>query len=209
MIINQQRFNYRECILEKLAQDGYSVELVNLTEDELLEAKDIKEEMKLNKNENNATDSENVANADEISEDELKLLESKKALTSEQRFQLRKAKIKRNYGIDVTTDLVGLDKDGFYNKLRLFYYLTVGREHLSKRDQNKLKEMTEANNNQIFKPDFNRNQLGLKVAMLDRLNVKQFFESGATFTKESLQPWLESVLPLKQQIKVGLGVTIR
>jgi hypothetical protein len=82
--------------------------------------------------------------------------------------------LSRRYEIDVTPDLVSRDDDGWYPQLRMYYYLTLGRKFLTKRDAKRAKAMLEAGENSIWKPDFNKGQLLPGVLLLENLNLLQF-----------------------------------
>jgi hypothetical protein len=82
--------------------------------------------------------------------------------------------LSRRYEIDVTPDLVEKDDDGWYPQLRMHYYLTLGRNHLSTRDAKRAKAQLEAGENSIWKPDFNKGQLLPAVLLLENLNLLQF-----------------------------------
>ncbi len=112
-----------------------------------------------------------IADSPTISETELKKLQDKRAKTPNERHQQRKAELFRRYEIDVTPELVEKDDDGWYPQLRMHYYLTLGRNHLSTRDAKWAKAQLEAGENSIWKPDFNKGQLLPAVLLLEELNL--------------------------------------
>ncbi len=86
-------------------------------------------------------------------------LQDKPAKTKTERHQQRKAELSRRYEVEVTPDLVEKDDDGWYPQLRMHYYLTLGREFLTNRDTKRAKAQLEAEENSIWKPDFNKGQM--------------------------------------------------
>jgi hypothetical protein len=115
-----------------------------------------------------------IANSVELSGAELKKLQDKRARTKTERHQQRKAELSRRYEVDVTPELVEKDDDGWYPQLRMHYYLTLGRNHLSTRDAKRAASQLEAGENSIWKPDFNKGQLLPAVLLLENLNLLQF-----------------------------------
>jgi hypothetical protein len=70
--------------------------------------------------------------------------------------------------------LVEKDDQGWYPQLRMYYYLTLGREFLTNRDSKRAKSLCDAGENSVWKPDFNKGQLMSTVMLLESLNLLQF-----------------------------------
>ena len=104
----------------------------------------------------------------------MKKLQDKRAKTKTERHQQRKAELSRRYEIDVTPDLVEKDDDGWYPQLRMHYYLTLGREFLTKHDAKRAATQLELRENSICQPDFNKGQLLPAVLLLENLQLLQF-----------------------------------
>jgi hypothetical protein len=122
-----------------------------------------------------------VANAEDISESQLKKLQDKKAKTKIERYQERKALLRERYGVEVTSFLVCKDDEGWYPQLRLHYFLTIGREQLPQRDAATAKVQIEVGENAIWKPDFNLALLLATVLMLEDMNIRYFLTPGVMF----------------------------
>ena len=56
-------------------------------------------------------------------------------------------------GVEVSPDLVRLDDDGGYQKLRLLYFLTVGEQYAPKHYAKKLQVLSDDGGGVAFKPD--------------------------------------------------------
>jgi hypothetical protein len=128
-VINAQMRCYREFVLQGLAEDGYRV----------IDAEDVKEEesqgvyesVKAASQELYGEECKAIANSETISDAEFKKLQDKKAKTKTERHQERKASLNERYGVDVTSELVWRDDEGWYPQLRLHYFLTWDGSNLS------------------------------------------------------------------------------
>lgn len=156
--------NYREIVLGMLAIEGHTiteVDCVNVdkTEQQLLgECKDVLY----------AVQTHEKVNAPDTDDREFERLNTARSLTRPERNQLEKAKLARRYLVAVCPQLVALDDDGLYSKLRLLFFATVGREHLPKRDKAILAKGAEHGQ---FAPDTNRALYGHRVALLEALGI--------------------------------------
>ncbi|WP_223270093.1 plasmid replication protein, CyRepA1 family [Nostoc sp. 'Peltigera membranacea cyanobiont' 213] len=171
-VINVEMRRYRESVLAGLVEDGYTVIDADDADDD--ESGAVIESVKAASVELYAAECKAIANSDELSGAELKKLQDKRAKTKTERHQQRKAELSRRYEIDVTPDLVEKDDDGWYPQLRMHYYLTLGREFLTKCDVKRAAAQLEAGENSIWKPDFNKGQLLPAVLLLESLNLLQF-----------------------------------
>ncbi|MBE9047809.1 bifunctional DNA primase/helicase, partial [Pleurocapsales cyanobacterium LEGE 10410] len=87
------------------------------------------------------------------------------------RRQLRKYELQQRYHLPITPELVSLDDEGWYQKLRIHYFLTVGRSYLADRDAKVARKLIEQGNGSLFLPDFNSSQLGAIVGTLEILGI--------------------------------------
>jgi hypothetical protein len=132
------------------------------------------------------------------------------AKTKTERHQERKALLNERYGVDVTPELVWKDDDAWYPQLRLHYFLTLGREHLAKRDISRAKSQIEVGENAVWKPDFNRGQLLPLILLLENLNIGHFLTPGVMFRGSDVELQQLKVLAVQHRhiIKNYLGVSI-
>jgi len=161
---------YRAAIEARLKDEGHNIiDTVSPSDDddlfERIEA--TSDEVKATKEGNYQNHCEAIATAPDIDDKEFLKLKDQRAKTKEERGQYRKAELKNRYGVEVDSDLVKKDDDGWYPLLRLHYYLGIGREHLPARDKASAQKMLDEGEGAIFKPDFNQKQLGAKIAVLD------------------------------------------
>lgn len=106
--------------------------------------------------------------------------------------------------------MVKLDDDGWYPKLKLHYYLTIGKVFLPERDRQVLNQMAESGHGKVFKPDVNARLRSSQIAALEKLEILQFLNPEREFTSDSLREWFEKIsqpIP-RSQIKTILGMSI-
>ncbi|WP_228008615.1 plasmid replication protein, CyRepA1 family [Microcystis aeruginosa] len=209
--INLEGKKYQDAVLKKLKKEGiYDISWASDQDDDAIEA--IKQEVKQAKNENYSEHKQAVLDAETITNAEFSALEEKekRAITEKERNQLKRAKIERIYGINLTDDLITKHDDGWLPQIRLHYFLTVGNDFLVDRDKKKLDDSLENGGGKIFKPDMNKTLLSAKIQLLKGLNIEQFFDTEKEFTGDSLNEWLERLKKpaFVSQIKSILGFTL-
>jgi hypothetical protein len=206
--INLEGKNYRELLIKKLENEGYNITPIALGDEESIET--LKDEIKSAKNENYSEHKKSVLNADSLSNSEYNSLKEKRELSEGERNQLKRARIERTYGIDLTDELITKDDNNWYPQIRLHYFLTIGNDFLANRDQKKLNDSIENGEGKIFKPDLNKSLISGKIQLLKLLNIEQFFGTEKEFTGDSLADWIEKFKNPRiiSQIKSILGFTL-
>ena len=206
--INLEAKNYRELLMKKLENEGYKITLIEPGDKESIEA--LKDEIKSASDENYSEHKEAVLSADTISNSEYNSLKEKRELSEKERNQLKRARIERTYGINLTDELITKDDDGWYPQIRLHYFLSVGNEFLADRDSKKLDDALENGGGKVFKPDINRSLLSAKIKLLNLLNVDQFFDPEREFTGDDLADWIDRLKnpTIISQIKSILGFSL-
>lgn len=204
---NQGFKDYKQNILNKLQDEGYEVIHLAANADPL-PATMLKNELSTAKDANYQTErNEKIAapNPDDL---ELKQLEKKTAKTKAERHIEAKGRLTRRYLTEnITNELILKDDSGWYPQLQLYYYLTIGREHLPNQDKVKLKALS-PEGYQPFTPDINKTALSVKIKALEAVNIFQFFGEDKTFTKDSLMEWHERLKGCSADVKNLLGVSI-
>ena len=204
-VVNQGMKNYRESIIEKLTAEGYEIIEVEV---EAIASDAIKEGIKATKDENYQAHNKAVAAAEDATEMELEQLDKKKAKTDTERLIERKGKLSKRYGVEVTSELVEKDDRGWYRKLMLYYYLTMGREFVEQRDRRSLQKQAQSGGGAIFQPDLNEKLISARVRALEIIDIQQFFNRDTYFTKSSLEAWFKRLLSFRYDLKIILNVTI-
>ena len=185
---------------------GY--EMIEITSD-LDSLKNTRQEIKENKEENYGKYCQKVPESPSPSDKRLDDLKQKKAKTESERLEQRKGELERRYGEEVTPNLVKLDDQGYYRKLRLEYYLTEGREYVKGRDIKAINSLTESSG-KLFKPDLIRVTMFDQVKALEALKVLQFLDPEKVFTNqdEEIAEYHQFLVNNRHEIKSILGVNI-
>lgn len=205
-IINTGKNNYRESVIEKLLDTGY--ELVEVSSEDTDVGKTVKNQIKATAIDNYQQYCQTVSKMATPTNAELERLNNKKAKTKEERYRERKGNLSNRYGVAVTPQLVEKDDNGWYPQLKLHYYLTIGKAYLAQRDRKSLTSIDKQGQGKAFKPDLNKKQLSAKVTALQLINISQFFDREAEFTKNSLTDWLELVIDYRFDIQAILGISV-
>ena len=204
-IVNHGKNNYRFRILTKLTEEGYELCLKQDDDKGIV----IKQQVKKNCQEDYRIYSKTVAETKTPSDKRLEELQSKRAKTYTERLEEKKGTLVKRYGVEVTPLLVEEDDRGLYPQLQLYYYLSIGKTKLVRRDKRTSNQLSEEGNGRVFAPDLNKRQLSLKIKALQIIEIEQFFNKDAEFTKKSLLGWLEDlIIPLRFDLKSVLGVSV-
>lgn len=209
-LINSTKINYRDSVISKLLNEGYELHSENNQDDNPPDLLEIKDQLNETRDENYIAHCKAVVKSITPSDKELDALADKRSKTQDERNQENKGNLLRKYGdrIEVTTELVARDDNGWYGKLQLQYYLTMGRKYAELRNKKRLADLREQSDNKAFKPDLNKKLDIAQIKALELIDLKQFFDSSKTFTKNSLENWLENVVRFRREIKTLLGVSI-
>ena len=205
--INAGKIKYRESILIKLREEGHNIinlssdpEKSKLVSDQLTEQRDTlhKEEAELE------------ASKELLTQTQYEELAKKKAKTKAERLQERKFSRHLKYGVDVTAELILKDDNGWHPKIQCHYYATVGRDFLKARDVKRADTQIANGCFAVWKPDFNRSQLGVMVRTIEVLGVLQLIQPGREYRKTDadLIALFERCKQFKQSIREALGITI-
>lgn len=150
-----------------------------------------------------------IAQAEPLTAGAYRQLRKKLAKTQRERWQLRRWELGQRYGIPTTPALVKQDNQGWYEKLRLQYFLTVGRKFLSSRDTMVAQWLLNQGEGQIFSPDFNASQLGARIAALEILEIPALLRDPEMVIHNDdlrLQAIAAKALAHRQDIKTVLGI---
>ncbi|MEL7316652.1 MAG: plasmid replication protein, CyRepA1 family, partial [Cyanobacteria bacterium J06559_3] len=244
--INSGAIHYRQAVMAALRREGHHIHTVEVVGcsmtkvlrmptadgdhqylDTELEVLDLKEELDEIKTVNHKAECEAIAGAEEITPKQYERLKAQKAKTQQQWHTERKHEVGDRYQVEVTPDLVSKDSDGWYPKLKLFYYLTIGRPYLKQRDQGNFE--SEVKSGGAWLPTLNGSQMGLKVHLLRHLGVQQLrspelllhggnrasdgeIEAGSRQHYDNCHPLLWKITQKARryawEVKAILGVTI-
>ncbi len=211
--INAGLVRYRDCVLDGLRQEGHSIHDWHPG----MLTRELIDELKEDRDQGHLEACEAVASAELIEQKKYDELKGKKAKTPQERYMERKFQIHNRYQIEVTSDLVAKDDDGWYPKLRLFYFIGVGKVFLKERDEQSLDNALKTSGPWL--PTLNRSQLSTRVWLLEQLGVlallnldEEFYGGTKSQDYENASPALLKLrdLAIKHswEVKCGLGVTV-
>jgi hypothetical protein len=150
-----------------------------------------------------------IARARDLNHRQYRALRQTLVKSKADRLRLRKYELKRRYGVPVTIDLVRKDDDKWYEKLRLHYFLTEGRDYLADRDRRVARHILHQGGGRVFTPDFNRSQLGAMIGILELLGLPVLLSQADRELRNSdadLQQMAATALGSRSQIKAAIGV---
>ncbi len=200
---NAEFRGYKLNIIAKLEREGY--EIVECAPDRHQENWDeCLDEIRTANYTQQRQDIIDTPTPDEV---ELQRLKKQRGKTKAERLKLAKGKLVERYGTDeIIHSLIVKDDSGWYPKIHLHYYLTIGREFAAVKDRDRLQSI--AHEDRALPMDINRACMSGKLQILDALNIKQFFGEDKVFTAESLADWHEWVQRYSGAIKNALGLSI-
>ncbi len=156
---------------------------------------------------------EAIASAKDLNFEEYSSLKKTLVKNNEDKYALRKLKLQQRYLIPVSPELVMKDDQKWYDKLRLHYYLTKGRDYLTQRDTKIAQQLIQQGEGNIFSPDFNSCQLGAIINTLERLgidqiiaNPKQVLRNTDTYLQNMAELALKNQNAIKTILKIGYSV---
>ncbi|MGB7439709.1 MAG: plasmid replication protein, CyRepA1 family, partial [Coleofasciculaceae cyanobacterium] len=218
---NASMVNYRESVLAALLAEGHQVQEVSsdiAAKNQKVTASPQENQADNNslmaaitavKEQNYLSECEAIASAKELSDNQYQAINKLMVKSLSQRCRQRKYELEKRYGIPATAKLVAQDDDGWYQKLQIHYFLTVGRQYLAERDAAIARKLIELGQGSIFSPDFNRNQLGAIIGTMELLGIPVLLatpERKLRNTDEDLQAMTALALANRSAIKTAVGI---
>jgi hypothetical protein len=178
--VNASMLHYRDSVLALLQQDNHHLELkipkaplktVAENQVSLAAQNQLTDAIQTAREQNYQAECQAIALSPKLSDQKYQKLKKRLVKNVQERRTLRKHELKQRYGIEITPELVILDDQGWYQKLRLHYFLTVGRNYLADRDTKFAKNLIEQGHGSLFLPDFNGSQLGAIIGTMEILGI--------------------------------------
>ena len=172
--VNAAMLNYRDTILSLLREEGQQIKIKNVlekTDSEELQQTQLTDAINAIREQNYQEECVQIAQAKTLTDLDYQKLKKCLAKTSSERQVLRKYDLNRRYCLTVTPELVQKDDQGWYQQLRLNYFLTIGRGFLSDRDTLIARKLIESGHGSLFIPDFNGSQLGAIIGTMEVLGI--------------------------------------
>ncbi|NJL83705.1 MAG: hypothetical protein HC890_13535 [Chloroflexaceae bacterium] len=220
--VNAAMRTYREAVLASLQGEGHRLqEIAPLDTPEAQqksrgsaaksEPNPLNEAILAVKEQNYQAQCEAIAQTPNIGEADYQTLKKQLVKTPQERRSLRKHSLQRRYGIEATAQLIVKDDEGWYAKLRLHYFLTVGRQYLAERDAIVARSLIEQGEGSLFLPDFNGSQLGATVGIMEVLGIAVLLADKNRELKNTdpdLQKVADMALSHRGEIKAAVGIGI-
>lgn len=166
--VKADAIRFRDAIIDGLKADGHIVQSAD--DIDKAESKKLLEIATANRDESYSEKCEEIANQVTIDDDRAQQIDASKSRTDEDEDQLHKYKLNKSYGVDVTPELVQLDDNGLYKKMRLLYFLTDGKQYLKPRDKAKLSNLLNSKG-QLWQPSANKSLLQGQINLLRKLDI--------------------------------------
>ena len=160
---------------------------------------------------NYLTECGEIACAPSLNQQQYQVLKKRLIKSLSDRRKLRKYELQQRYHLPITPELVSLDDEGWYQKIRLHYFLTVGRPFLADRDTQVARKLIEQGNGSLFLPDFNSSQLGAIIGTLEILGIPVLLQEKTRElrnTDNDLQSLAAIAISNRQEIKTILNLSI-
>jgi Domain of unknown function (DUF3854)/Type III restriction enzyme, res subunit len=152
-----------------------------------------------------------VAQGKEMTDKQYQALNKRLVKTVVERHNIKKYNLQRRYCIEITPQLVALDDEGWYDKIRLHYFLTLGRSYLADRDTILAKKFIEKGQGSLFLPDFNSSQLGGIIGTMEVLGIPVLLmnhERNLKPTDKDLQAMARIAIQNRAEIKAIMRIGI-
>jgi len=166
--INATMNSYDAAVEAAIRAEGHTLMEAGVDDDA---SSAVKEAISETRDKNYEAHREAIAVSSDINKEQYEALSTSRVSSSLERRQVRKYDLHQRYGVEVTSDLVLMDDQGWYPQLRLHYFLTLGRQYLSMRDRSAADFQLKMGLGDVFVPDFNSSQLGLKIRAFDLLGI--------------------------------------
>ncbi len=214
---NASTIKYRESILTGLREEGHQIldasqikrEPKPIKEDNQPEKLSLLETITEIRQQNYHDACKAIANSTLLTAQKYQSLKKRLVKTTSERRSIRKYELKQQYNLPVTANLVELDDKGWYQKIRLHYFLTVGRPFLADRDTLIAQKLLQQGNGSLFLPDFNKSQLGATIGIMEILGIPELLrdkERELRNTDTDLQKLAAIALKNRQEIKSIMGM---
>jgi hypothetical protein len=182
--VNLAMLHYRESVLGLLQQEGHNLlghppalpkNSVSSTDKDhplsTVPRQPLREAIEAVREQNYLADCQAIAARELLTEKKYQKLKKRLVKSPQERQSLRKYELSQRYGLEVTPELVQKDDQGWYQKLRWHYFLTVGRSFLGDRDAKIARLLLNQGQGSLFLPDFNGSQLGAVIGTYDIMGL--------------------------------------
>ncbi|BFM39851.1 plasmid replication protein, CyRepA1 family [Synechocystis sp. LKSZ1] len=221
--VNAAMIHYRDSVLALLQQEGHQLlgyppppqsqgakeDNDSSNQEPLPGSQQLAEAIQAVREQNYQAECEAIATAPLLSVEDFEALKKRLIKSPNERHALRRYELQQRYGVPVTPELVQKDDQGWYQRIRLHYFLTLGRPYLADRDTKIARTLIDQGHGSLFLPDFNGSQLGAKIGTLDVLGLPILLanpQRELCALDADLQRLAEIALRNRQDIKTVMGI---
>ncbi|NJN62580.1 MAG: hypothetical protein HC795_14625 [Coleofasciculaceae cyanobacterium RL_1_1] len=169
---NQGQVAYRATIVDGLLTEGCRVVFRDKAQPGV--GLMVRQELKANQERTYGVYKSEICSADVLDSAQFRALSEKRERTAEEMFQLKRAELEEEYGVDVSPELIEAHESGLGMKWRLHYSMFVAREFLDFRERQRLQVLTERGD--VFVRDASKCVKLPQVLVLERLGVKRLLD---------------------------------
>ena len=212
---NAGAMDYRNSILSGLKEEGHQIidaATIDFQQPESKpETNSLVEAITEISEQNYQAECQEISLAPNISQTQYQTLKKRPIKSLSDRRKLKKYELQQRYHLPITPELVTLDDNDWHRKIRLHYFLTLGRPYLADRDTKVAHKMIEQGNGSLFLPDFNHSQLGAIVGTMEILGIPTLLQDTdrqLRNTDPELQALAAIALNNRREIKTILGIGI-
>ncbi|MGK7946028.1 MAG: plasmid replication protein, CyRepA1 family, partial [Microcystaceae cyanobacterium] len=179
--VNAGMLKYRQSVLSLLQQENHgTVEykpVAKLNKTQGGNAQKLAEAISEVRDQNYQAECKAIAYARALTPEQYQSQKKRLIKSPRERQEIRKYTLEKRYEIPITPQMVTLDDEGWYQKLRIHYFLTIGRQFLADRDSLIARKLIENGQGSLFLPDFNGSQLGVIIGILEVLGIPVLLNS--------------------------------
>ncbi|MBE9124746.1 MULTISPECIES: plasmid replication protein, CyRepA1 family [unclassified Coleofasciculus] len=210
--INQGMNAYKESVLEGLIEEGHRI-IPTDSDQNLLPSsvQPLHQQIKATRDQLYQQYCQDVTQAPNPDDNDYQQLASKRSRTQQERIAYHKGQLVRRYGLEeFSPSLVEFDDDGWYAKIRLHYFLTMGKPYLESRDLAVAQRYIQQGEGALWTPDFAYSQWGAAVRVLEFLGILELLDP--TLEVSSVSPTIvelaQKALQISWLIECILGLRI-
>ncbi len=206
--VNASLWKFRQRLIEGLELEGHNLTVVGTEACPELVSQAIFVEMSQVRNDCRVHDAIAVSSAPEIQNFDYELLKDQRSKTWLERCAIQKHELKKRYAIPVTSDLKMKDDEGWFQKLRLHYYLIHNSEWVKLQDRQEWQLHLNRGNGKVVLQDIRL--LTAQVEALKGLGILNFLDlqRQVRATDSDVQQVMSYCLQYKQDIKTLFNLTV-
>ncbi|MBD1847275.1 DUF3854 domain-containing protein [Cyanobacteria bacterium FACHB-63] len=212
---NMSQYAYRETIIENLKAEG--CEIIHVEKIDTETKREIRSQISEARLDEMEVVNSEIAESRLLTEQEYESMSIRPKESPQQQRELRKYELTKQFRLDetnqevMTPEAIGKASHGWYSKIELHYFLTVGRAFLPRRDAAKVRKASLSG--QIFAPDLAKVTIGDKVAASDLIgftDILSRLEAGEKIPERDpqLQEMRLRMLKYPEAMRAAFGIRV-